>query len=255
MAMLAMDRRSIILERIQQTSSVRVTELAEEFEVTEETIRRDLEKLESEGFVTRTYGGAVLVQNNTSDLSIHVRETQNQEGKRRIARNVVEMIEDGDTLMVDSSTTAMYVAKNLKGRSNITMITNSVRIPQEVAAQDSMKIIVTGGVLRPGIMSMVGAITEETLDRYYVNKAIIGCKALDPELGTFEPHEQESVIKRKMRKNAKTVILVADHTKFGKKSFIRTLRTEEIDILITDEPLENEVERSMKARGIRVIYA
>ena len=165
------------------------------------------------------------------------------------------MIEDGDTLMVDSSTTAMYVAKNLKGRSNITMITNSVRIPQEVAAQDSMKIIVTGGVLRPGIMSMVGAITEETLDRYYVNKAIIGCKALDPELGTFEPHEQESVIKRKMRKNAKTVILVADHTKFGKKSFIRTLRTEEIDILITDEPLENEVERSMKARGIRVIYA
>ena len=163
MAMLAMDRRSIILERIQQTSSVRVTELAEEFEVTEETIRRDLEKLESEGFVTRTYGGAVLVQNNTSDLSIHVRETQNQEGKRRIARKVVEMIEDGDTLMVDSSTTAMYVAKNLKGRSNITMITNSVRIPQEVAAQDSMKIIVTGGVLRPGIMSMVGAITEETL--------------------------------------------------------------------------------------------
>ena len=118
-----------------------------------------------------------------------------------------------------------------------------------------MKIIETGGLLRPGIMSMVGAITEETLDRYYVNKAIIGCKALDPELGTFEPHEQESVIKRKMRKNAKTVILVADHTKFGKKSFIRTLRTEEIDILITDEPLENEVERSMKARGIRVIYA
>ena len=86
MAMLAMDRRSIILARIQQTSSVRVTELAEEFEVTEETIRRDLEKLESEGFVTRTYGGAVLVQNNTSDLSIHVRETQTQEGKRRIAR-------------------------------------------------------------------------------------------------------------------------------------------------------------------------
>lgn len=88
MNMLAMDRRAVILDRIQKKTSVRVTELAEEFQVTEETIRRDLEKLESEGYVTRTYGGAVLAQNNASDLSIHVRETQNLEGKRRIGRKV-----------------------------------------------------------------------------------------------------------------------------------------------------------------------
>lgn len=254
MGMLAMDRRSIILDRIQQENSVKVPELAREFSVTEETIRRDLEKLEDEGYVTRTYGGAVLAQNNTSDLSIHVRETQNPEGKKRIARKVAQMIEEGDTLMVDSSTTSMFVAKNLKG-GKVTMITNSVRIPQEVAAQENINIIVTGGTLRPSIMSLVGSATEEALDRYYVNKAIIGCKALDPELGTFEPHEPEAVIKQKMRKNAKTVILVADHTKFGKRSFVRTLRCEDIDILVTDEKLEPRLERQLSSGGIRVIYA
>ena len=130
-----MDRRNLILERVQQESSVKVSDLAAEFGVTEETIRRDLEKLEAEGYVTRTYGGAVLVQNNTTDLSIHVRETQNVEGKRRIAAKVAEMIEDGDTLMVDSSTTAMFAVRSLRNHSNITMITNSVRIPIEVATQ------------------------------------------------------------------------------------------------------------------------
>ena len=145
MNMLAMDRRAVILDRIQKKTSVRVTELAEEFQVTEETIRRDLEKLESEGYVTRTYGGAVLAQNNASDLSIHVRETQNLEGKRRIARKVADMIGDNETLMLDSSTTSMFVARNI--RKKVTIITNSVRIPQEVAALENIEIIVTGGTL------------------------------------------------------------------------------------------------------------
>ena len=112
MEMLAMDRRNLILERIQKDTSVRVGDLAKEYNVTEETIRRDLEKLEKDGLVTRTYGGAVLTQTSgTYDFSFRVRETQNVEGKRRIALKVAEMIEDGDTLMVDSSTTAMFAVR------------------------------------------------------------------------------------------------------------------------------------------------
>ena len=250
--MLAMDRRNLILERVQQESSVKVSDLAAEFGVTEETIRRDLEKLEAEGYVTRTYGGAVLVQNNTTDLSIHVRETQNVEGKRRIAAKVAEMIEDGDTLMVDSSTTAMFAVRSLRNHSNITMITNSVRIPIEVATQENINIIVTGGTLRPGIMSLVGNVTEEALKHYYVDKALIGCKAMDLSEGTFEPHEQEAVIKRTMKQNARMVIMVADHTKFGKRSFVRTLALSEIDVLVTDEPLPESAERSLASAGVRV---
>lgn len=256
MSMLAMDRRNVILDRIQQTSSVRVTELAQEFCVTEETIRRDLEKLEAEGYITRTYGGAVLVQNNSAELSIDVRETQNPEGKRRIALKVAEMIEDGETLMVDSSTTSMFVAKNLKDHKQVTLITNSARIPQELASYDNVKVIVTGGVLRPGIMSLVGPAAELILSRYYADKAIIGCKAMDAGEGvTYEPHERESVMKQCMRKNAKTLILVADYTKFGKKSFVRTLLAEDIDILVTDQPLELQNEQALKEKGVEVIYA
>ena len=253
MNMLAMDRRAVILDRIQKKTSVRVTELAEEFQVTEETIRRDLEKLESEGYVTRTYGGAVLAQNNASDLSIHVRETQNLEGKRRIARKVADMIGDNETLMLDSSTTSMFVARNI--RKKVTIITNSVRIPQEVAALENIEIIVTGGTLRPSIMSLIGTAAETALDRYYVNKAIIGCKAFDLGQGTFEPHEREAFVKKKMRQNAEKVIVVADHTKFGKRSFVRTLACSEIDMLVTDEPLDKGAEETLEKAGVQVVYA
>ena len=256
MEMLAMDRRNLILARIQKDTSVRVGDLAKEYKVTEETIRRDLEKLEKDGLVTRTYGGAVLTQTSgTYDFSFRVRETQNVEGKRKIALKVAEMIEDGDTLMVDSSTTAMFVVRELTGRSNITMITNSVRIPQEVAFQENMNIIVTGGTLRPGIMSLVGNVTEDALKHYYVNVAILGCKAMDLAEGTFEPHEQEAVIKRTMCENARQVIVVADHTKFGKRSFVRTLSLADIDVLVTDEQLPEQVERTLANAGVKLVYA
>ena len=253
MEMLAMDRRNLILERIQKDTSVRVGDLAKEYKVTEETIRRDLEKLEKDGLVTRTYGGAVLTQTSgTYDFSFRVRETQNVEGKRKIALKVAEMIEDGDTLMVDSSTTAMFVVRELTGRSNITMITNSVRIPQEVAFQENMNIIVTGGTLRPGIMSLVGNVTEDALKHYYVNVAILGCKAMDLAEGTFEPHEQEAVIKRTMCENARQVIVVADHTKFGRVALARICDLREASLLITDRGIENETLTRLKKLGVQV---
>ena len=135
------------------------------------------------------------------------------------------------------------------------MITNSVRIPQEVAFQENMNIIVTGGTLRPGIMSLVGNVTEDALKHYYVNVAILGCKAMDLAEGTFEPHEQEAVIKRKMCENARQVIVVADHTKFGKRSFVRTLSLADIDVLVTDEQLPEQVERTLANAGVKLVYA
>lgn len=256
MSLLAMDRRKIILERIQNENSVKVTELAIEFDVTEETIRRDLEKLELEGYVTRTYGGAVLVQSNSAELSINVREMQNPEGKRRIARRASELIKEGATIMIDSSSTSIFVAKNLKNQKEMTIITNSTRIPQDYTGGEDTKIILTGGIYRPEIMSLVGVAAENTISRYYADYAIIGCKAMDAQEGvTFEPHESESLVKQKMVQNAQKVILVADHTKFGRKSSIRTLKAENIHILITDEKLDPETENSLMNKGVEIIYA
>lgn len=164
--MLAIDRRGEILERIQQTNSVKVLDLSREFGVTEETIRRDLEKLEMEGHITRTYGGAVLNKGTSEDLSINIREGRNQEGKNRIARKVAELVENGDTLMMDSSTSAMFVARHLKDKSRITVITNSLRVPMELASVSNAEVIVAGGSFRSSSLSMIGNRTADMLDGY-----------------------------------------------------------------------------------------
>lgn len=254
--MLAIDRRGEILDRIQQEGSVKVPELSVEFKVTEETIRRDLEKLEAEGHITRTYGGAVLNKGTSADLSINIREGRNPEGKNRIAKKVAELIENGDTIMLDSSTTALFVARHLKDKSRVTLITNSIRIPVEIAGNGGdIEVIVAGGTLRPTSLSLVGKRTSDMLDHYFVNKAIISCKGMDPALGTFEPHEGEAEIKKKMRDNAELLILAADYTKFNRKSFTKTMEARQIDILVTDRQLPPESEEQLKRQNVRVIYA
>ena len=245
--MLAIDRRGEILDRIQQEGSVKVPELSVEFKVTEETIRRDLEKLEAEGHITRTYGGAVLNKGTSADLSINIREGRNPEGKNRIAKKVAELIENGDTIMLDSSTTALFVARHLKEKSRVTLITNSIRIPVEIAGNGGdIEVIVAGGTLRPTSLSLVGKRTSDMLDHYFVNKAIISCKGMDPALAE---------IKKKMRDNAELLILAADYTKFNRKSFTKTMEARQIDILVTDRQLPPESEEQLKRQNVRVIYA
>lgn len=253
--MLAIDRRAEILDQIQRESSVKVQDLSQAFDVTEETIRRDLEKLEAEGHITRTYGGAVLNKGNNEDLSINIRESRNQEGKNRIARRVAELVENGDTLMMDSSTSAMFVARHLKDKKHITVITNSLRVPMEMAGQESAEVIVAGGTFRSSSLSMIGNRTADMLDGYYVNKAILGCKGFDPDTGTYEPHEMEAEIKKRMRQNAEQVILAADYTKMNHKSFIRTIDIRDIDILVTDRKLSPKMEEMLKNQNITLIYA
>ncbi len=253
--MLAIDRRSDIMDQIQRDGSVRVLDLSEKYNVTEETIRRDLEKLEAEGRVTRTYGGAVLNKGTREDLSINIREGHNQEAKNRIARKVAELIEDGESLMMDASTTTMFVARHLKDKTNITVITNSLRVPMEMATNPGAEVIVAGGTFRSNSLSMIGNRTAEMLDGYFVDKAILGCKGFDPNSGTYEPHEMEAEIKKKMRRNAQTLILVADHSKFDQKSFIRTIAISDIDIIVTDRKLPDETEELLKKQTISLYYA
>ena len=253
--MLAIDRRNDIMEQIQQEGSVRVIDLSAKYDVTEETIRRDLEKLENEGRVTRTYGGAVLNKGTKEDLSINIRETRNQEGKNRIARKICELIHDGESLMLDASTSTMYVARHLKDKHHITVITNSLRVPVELASVSDAEIIVAGGTFRPNSLSMIGSRTADMLDGYYVDKAILGCKSFDPMTGTYEPHEMEAEIKKRMRRNAQMVILAADYTKFNQKSFIRTIESKDINVVVTDRKLPEETEQMLEKQNISLYYA
>ena len=154
--MLAIERKNEILDKLRAEQRVLVSDLAEYYNVTEETIRRDLDKLEKEGYATKTYGGAILGNSTKTDLSYTIRNKTNVEAKNQIAALASRLIEDGDHLMLDDSSTSLYLAKKLKEKKNLTVITNSVELVVELNGIDGWTIILTGGRLKPDSLALVG---------------------------------------------------------------------------------------------------
>ena len=148
--MLALERRNLILEKLQTERRVVVSELSQLYEVSEETIRRDLDKLEKEGLATKSYGGAVINENVSIDLPFNIRKNQNVGGKQKMAEIVAEMVQDGDHIFLDASTTAVFIAKALKDKERLTVITNSMEILIELSDVSGWNIISTGGVMKGG---------------------------------------------------------------------------------------------------------
>ena len=185
--MLAIERKNEILDKLRAEQRVLVSDLAEYYHVTEETIRRDLDKLEKEGYATKTYGGAILGNSTKTDLSYTIRNKTNVEAKNQIAAIASRLIEDGDHLMLDDSSTSLYLAKKLKEKKGLTVITNSVELVVELSGVEGWTIILTGGRLKPESLALVGDQTQQSLRRYHVDKAVMSCKGidLDPEAFLF----------------------------------------------------------------------
>lgn len=252
--MLAIERRRKIINIIEEKNSVMVLDLSKVFNVTEETVRRDLEKLEKEGLLKRTYGGAIINDSTNADLPINIREGTNIEGKEAIGKKVAEYIKDGETILLDSSTTTLQVAKYLKNKRKITVITNSVPVLKELAGALECNTISTGGNLRGSSMSLVGHMAEDTIEKYNVDKALICCKGVDIQKGITESNELEAEIKKKMGKSSYKRYLLADYTKFNKISFVKMFDFVDIDIIFTDKKLSSEWEQFIKSKEIQLIY-
>ncbi|MFE4709586.1 MULTISPECIES: DeoR/GlpR family DNA-binding transcription regulator [Paenibacillus] len=251
--MLAAERRKKIIDLVHQDKRVLVSDLSRMFEVTEETIRRDLEKLEKDGIVSRTYGGAMLNRHTNEDLPFVTRNALNTEIKRSIALKALDLINDGDTLMVDPSSTAFEFLKLLETKSNLTIITNSVNILHDFA-NSGMNIISTGGSLRYRSLSLVGPVAHDTIQRYNVDTAVISCKAIDLDKGVTDSNEPECELKKYMLRQADKVVLLADHTKFDKTAFSKLIELSNIDYLITDRrPSEAWLER-LSRDNIELLY-
>ena len=190
--MLALERRNAILEKLAVTGKVIVADLSREFGVTEETIRRDLEKLDNEGLAQKTYGGAVANHSLNLDLPYKVRQRTNAEAKQAIALKVAEMIHDGDYLMMDASSTTLFITKCIRNKHNITLITNSIEILMEVAELEDWNVISTGGVLKTGALALVGANAEKTVRGFHVDIAVCSCKGIDRQFGISDSNEQNA---------------------------------------------------------------
>ncbi|CQR56329.1 DeoR/GlpR transcriptional regulator [Paenibacillus sonchi] len=251
--MLAAERRKKIIDLVHQDKRVLVSDLSRMFEVTEETIRRDLEKLEKDGILSRTYGGAMLNRHTNEDLPFVTRNALNTDMKRNIALKALDLINDGDTLMVDPSSTAFEFLKLLGNKNNLTVITNSINILHEFASS-GMNIISSGGSLRHRSLSLVGPVAHDTIRRYNVDTAVISCKGIDMERGVTDSNEPECELKKYMLRQAQKVVLLADHTKFDKTAFTRLVELSSIDVLITDRrPAESWLTR-LAEENIEVLY-
>ncbi len=252
--MLAIERRNAILARLAADGKVIVANLSNEFDVTEETIRRDLEKLENDGLAKRTYGGAVKKDTFNTDLPFQVRKQTNVEDKQEIALKIASMIEDGDYLMLDASTTALYVVKNILEKKRITIITNSVEILIELANKNDWNVLSTGGTLKPGSLSFVGRHAEDMLKEFHVDMAIFSCKGIDMDRGLTDSNEKDTDIKRCMLKAAKKKILAVDDTKFDRISFTRVCDMREIDVVVTNREPSEKWQQYLKETNTELVY-
>ena len=233
--MLALERRNLILEKIQTERRGVVSELSQLYEVSEETIRRDLDKLEKEGLATKSYGGAVINENVSIDLPFNIRKNQNVGGKQKMAEIVAEMVQDGDHIFLDASTTAVFIAKALKDKERLTVITNSMEILIELSDVSGWNIISTGGVMKEGYLAFLGSRTEEVIRSYYVDKVFFSCKALDQEWGIMESQESFGTTKKAMIASGRKKILVVDSTKFDQTAFSVAGKLRDLDVVVTDK--------------------
>ncbi|HGM5490279.1 TPA: DeoR/GlpR family DNA-binding transcription regulator [Serratia fonticola] len=252
--MSARDRLQTIKQMVTNDKKVTVAHLSTLFQVTEETIRRDLEKLEAEGVVTRTYGGAVLNANSLSDnLHFYKRAKYCLEEKKVIALKALPFIKNKTTMAADSSTTVMELLKLLKDRSELTLLTNSSEAFHELA-QSEIKVVSTGGEFNKNTLSLQGRITKEVISKYHVDIMVMSCKGLDIQNGALDSNEAEAEIKKTMIRQSTEVALLIDHSKFDRKAFVRLVELEHINYIITDRKPSAKWIALCNEKGIQLIF-
>ena len=252
--MLAIERRNEILMKLQAERRVVVSELSQLYDVSEETIRRDLEKLVNEGVAIKSYGGAVINENANLEVPFNIRKNYNVIGKQKIAEQIAAMVKDGESLMLDASSTAVYIAKALKEKKNLTVITNSIEIIVELMDMPEWKVLSTGGLSREGSFALVGPQTDKMLKSYHVDKAVISCKGFDLESGITDSDELHANNKITMLGAAGKKILAVDKSKFDNTAFTAIGALDDITTVVTDEEPDRRWLQAFEEAGIECVY-
>lgn len=252
--MLVAERHEKIVELINEKGSIRVSELSTIFKVTEETIRRDLEKLEKDGYVRRTHGGAISVKGNPSELPYFEREVINVEEKKEVAEQALLYINPYERIILDASSTAWYMAQALPDIP-LTVLTNSVKVIMELAGKEKITVHSTGGMLRSNSLSFVGPLVESSLGNYHVDKAFLSCKGVHPNWGISDSNEFQALVKKKMIEISEKVFLLVDHSKFNSKAFSYIGPLSLIDTIITDKKTTEATLESFKELSLEVVQA
>ena len=250
--MLIDERRQHILELIQNQGRALVSDLSEQLNISQITIRKDLDYLQSKGVIQRSHGGALRVPSSALiDPTLQEKQKHNLREKERIAAAASKMVEEGQCVILDSGTTTTAVAERLKRFKQLTIITNAVNIAAELAGTD-LEVILVGGTMRKNSFSLVGPLAEDNLEEMHADILFLGGDGFDLEVGITTPNLLESRVNRAMVKAARHVVAVCDSSKFNRRSLSRIVPPGAIHHVITDENLPHEIEEALRAMGIAV---
>lgn len=249
------ERRKKIIELLSKEGKVKVIELSKLFGISEVTIRNDLTELEQQGLLERIHGGAVSTNKAYYNMSLHERMKTHESEKICIAEQTALLISEGDTIMMNSGTTTLFVVQQLKGIKNLTIMTNSITIAQEIGHCSNMNVILLGGNFNPQYQFTYGDDTISQLKRYKADKLILAADGVSLEDGVTTYHQLEAEVNRQMISRVKKTIVVADYTKVGRSSFAFIDDIDNIECLVTNSTANREEIDGIVKRGIEVRLA
>lgn len=249
--MLNEERRLRIQGIVTQNKRILVKEISKEFDISEVTIRKDLEVLEKRGILSRVHGGAILNQSSVHDIALTEKEHIYPKEKQLIGEKAAQLIKEGDIVLLDSGSTTTQIARNIRFKKDIKVVTNAVNIASELAGSE-VEVILTGGFLREKSFSLVGPIAEDTLQHINADKLFLGVDGIHFEFGLTTPNLMEARVNQLMIKKSIEVILVSDSSKFGKRSMSFIADIGSVQQVITDKGIQGDDLRKLEELSVEV---
>jgi len=249
------ERQKQILSLLTRQQKLSVAEIVAQFAISEATARRDLESLTLQGKAQRVHGGVIALEQAPPELPILERESEQLDEKIRIARAASELVSDKETIFLGSGSTVLEVARHLRNRRNLTVITNSLPVLNTLVGINGITVISLGGMLRDSELSFIGHITEQALTEVRADKVIMGTRGVSLEHGLTNDYLQETLTDRAILKIGSKVIIVADHTKVNRVATALLAPLDSVQTFVTDSKADKKFIQALKKNGIEVIVA
>jgi DeoR family transcriptional regulator of aga operon len=246
-------RRTSILESLNKEGKLSVSELSLLHNVSDVSIRNDLTHLEKKGLLIRTRGGAIKNQPINIDPNLNQRLKSNLKEKKKIGERAAKFVKEGDTIVMDSGSTTIEIAKHLTKLKNLKVVTNSLPIADILAENKNIKVILPGGVLRGEMKSLTGSLTEKIIQTFNCDIAFIGADSIISEKGIYTPSISEAALSNYMIQISNQTIVVADSSKLSRKSFVKITDFKDIHVLVTDQKILKEDLKIIESQKVQVI--
>ena len=249
------ERQNRILELLKTKKKITVKDLSNFFNISEVTARNDLKELAKSGKIIRTHGGAIYIENSEIEGIYNYRKNKNVSQKKKIAKLASFLINDGEVIFIDASTTASHIIPFLYEKLELTVVTNSIEVVHTLAISSLINVLLIGGKLRREALSTTGYPADYILKDINLSKAFMGASGFTIEEGLTDVNQEEIKIKKSIVEKSKSVIAIVDSSKWGKVSFGTFAETNKINIFITDDKAPKDVTNQLSKMGIQVLIA